>query len=243
MRALGGEFPGDGPAPVPTHAVEPSWIEPYPDALLDETAPRGPDARYEPRETIGLPFIAALQDLAPHERAAIVLRDALGFDAEEAAGILGTSVGALAGTLRRARADFERRLVPRSADRAPAAGSPPERRIVQRFAVAFEGADVDAIVALLTDDAGLTIPPQPGLWRGREAVGAFLRTVPAGGALERFRLLATRANGQPAFGVYLDRRASGILVLTLAGEAISAITLFHGACLVGPFGLPDAVGG
>jgi RNA polymerase sigma-70 factor (ECF subfamily) len=191
----------------------------------------------------GLPFIAALQDLAPHERAAIVLRDALGFDAEEAAGILGTSVGALAGTLRRARADFERRLVPRSADRAPAAGSPPERRIVQRFAVAFEGADVDAILALLTDDAGLTMPPQPGLWRGREAVGTFLRTVPAGGALERFRLLTTRANGQPAFGVYLDRRASGILVLTLAGEAISAITLFHGACLVGPFGLPDAVGG
>jgi RNA polymerase sigma-70 factor (ECF subfamily) len=113
--------------------------------------------------------------------------------------------------------------------------------LVDRFADAFQAGDVDAIVALLTEDAWLTMPPVPLEYQGPEAIGGFLRTVPARGELWRFRLVATRANGQPAFGLYLSGRVVGILVLTLAGDRVSAVTAFHDTSVLARFGLPRAV--
>ena len=140
------------------------------------------------------------------------------------------------GASRRSRSGFP------SPDRAPAPRSPAERAIVARFADAFQAGDVDTIVALLTDDAWLTMPPAPLEYQGPEAIGRFLSTVPARGDLRRFRLVPTRANGQPAFGLYLrDRRiahAVGIIVLTLDGEQVSAITAFHDTSVIARFGLP-----
>jgi RNA polymerase sigma-70 factor (TIGR02960 family) len=237
-----------GPAlpPEPTRVAEPTWLEPYPDVLLDGVADAtpGPEARYEARETVALAFVAGLQHLPPTQRAVLVLRDVLGFRASEAADILEVSEASVNSALQRARAAFETRLPAADRDRAPVPRSPRERELVGRFAEAFESGDVDAIVALLTDDAWLTMPPVPLQYQGPAAIGRFLATVPLGGALERFRLVATRANGQPAFGFYIRdascpiARAAGVMVLTLEGDRVSAITAFHDTSALARFGLP-----
>jgi RNA polymerase sigma-70 factor (TIGR02960 family) len=204
----------------------------------------GPEARYEAREAIALAFVAGLQHLPPAQRAVLVLRDVLGFRAAEVADMLDGSEASVNSALQRARAAFEARLPAADRDRAPLPRSTRERELVGRFADAFEGGDVDAIVALLTDDAWLTMPPVPLQYQGPAAIARFLSTVPAGGALERFRLVATRANAQPAFGFYLkDLRspiahASGLIVLTLEGDRVSAITAFHDTSVFACFGLP-----
>ena len=199
-----------------------------------------PDEQYETREAVGLAFVTGLQHLPPTQRAALVLKDVLGFRAAEVADMLETTPAAVNSGLQRARASLEERVP--AADRAPAPRSATERAIVTRFADAFQAGDVDTIVALLTDDAWLTMPPAPLEYQGPEAIGRFLSTVPARGDLRRFRLVPTRANGQPAFGLYLrDRRiahAVGIIVLTLAGERVSAITAFHDTSVIARFGLP-----
>ena len=232
--------------PEPTLRATPPWLEPYPDVLLEslpDGAP-GPEARYEAREAVGLAFVAGLQQLPPAQRAVLVLRDVLGFRAAEAAEILDTSEAAVHSALQRGRAAFESRVPAGYRERAPVPSSARERELVTRFADAFEGGDVDGIVALLTDDAWLTMPPVPLQYQGPVAIGRFLSTVPAEGRLERFRLVATRANGQPAFGVYLKddqcpiAHASGLLVLTLAGDRISAMTKFHDTSVLPRFGLP-----
>lgn len=231
--------------PEPTRRTEPIWLEPYPDVLLEDIADRspGPEARYEAREAIELAFISALQSLPPRQRAALVLRDVLGFRNAEVADMLDTSEGSVKGALQRARATLEGRLPAPDRDRAPLPNSARERELVGRFADAVESGDVDGAVALLTDDALLTMPPQPLEYQGHEAVAAFLRhRAELRGA--SLRVVRTRANGQPAFGCYLPdahaaiARPYGMIVVTLAGDAIAAITWFSDTGVFRHFGLP-----
>ena len=239
LRDRGRRLPEPPPAPeepavppAPTRVLEPIWLEPFPDQ---------PDARSESRETIGLAFIAGLQRLPPRQRAALVLRDVLGFRASETAEMLGVTEASANGALRRARATLGEGA---ERDRAPLPDSAAERELVARFVEAFEGGDVDGVVALLTDDASLTMPPTPLEYVGSAAIAGFLSTVPAGGRLDRFRLVSTRANRQPAFGCYqLDAlapigRAYGLMVLTLRDDRVAAITGFPDTGLFAHFGLP-----
>jgi RNA polymerase sigma-70 factor (ECF subfamily) len=234
------------PPPQPTRLGEPVWLEPYPDVLLEGVSDRShePEARYATRETIGLAFLAALQRLPPRQRAVLVLRDVPAFRAAEVAEMLGATEVSVNRTLQRARQAVPRVMPPGQRDVAPLPDSREERELVARFTAAFEAGDVPGVVALLSDDALLTMPPEPLEYEGPLAIGRFLATVPAGGALERFRLVATRANGQPAFGCYLRdsrapiARAYGLMVLTLRGDRIAAITGFSDTSVFRSFGLP-----
>src|SRR5829696_8643632 len=195
------EVPSMFEPPKPTRLAEPIRLEPYPDVLLEDIPDRspGPAARYEARESIELSFIVALQQLPPRQRAVLVLRDVLGFHTAEVAAMLETGETAVKGALQRARASLEARLPAGGRDRAPRPDSPRERQLVGRFADAVESGDVDAMVALLSDDALLTMPPLPLEYQGRDAIAAFLgwREEVRGRPL---RLVPTRANTQPAFG-------------------------------------------
>jgi RNA polymerase sigma-70 factor (TIGR02960 family) len=237
------------PLPEPSHRrAEPSWLEPYPDVLLDEIADHtpGPEARYEVRESVSLAFLAALQQLPPRQRAVLVLRDVLGFRAAEVANILDTTENAVTSALTRARGALAQELPGPDREGAPLPNSRQERRIVDDFSRAFEAGDVDAVVAMLTNDAQLTMPPLPLEYQGREAIRHFLATVALGNG-RRHLLIPTRANGQPAFGYYLrDPRtpilhAHGVLVLTLTGDRITALTRFHDNSLLTMFGLPRSL--
>jgi RNA polymerase sigma-70 factor (TIGR02960 family) len=232
-------------APEPTRRGEPLWLEPYPDTLLEgiaETAP-GPEARYETKEAVTLAFVAALRHLPPRQRAVLVLRDVLGFRALEVADMLETSEVSVNSALQRARAALETRVpIDREGARLP--HSPRERDLVARFADAVEAGDVDGMVSLLTDDALLTMPPLPLEYQGHEPIAAFLRwRENVRGA--PLRVLPTRANTQPAFGSYLPDaeteigRPRGLFVLTLAADAIAAITWFADTDLLRHFGLPE----
>ena len=228
----------------PARAVEVPWLEPYPDVLLDRLADGapGPEARYESGEAVSLAFITALQLLPPSQRAALVLRDVLGFPAAEAAEILDATVASVNGALRRARATLrERAEADGGRAAAPAAGSPQEQELVRRFTRAYTSGDVDGVVALLTEDVWLTMPPGEFEYRGRDVAEHALSLLFATGRLPH--LIATRANGQPAFGVYVRDpqsgvlRANGLLVVTLSGDRISAFTRFFNEPLA-RFGLP-----
>ena len=234
--------------PEPTRLGELLWLEPYPDALLEglaDTAP-GPEARYEINESVSLAFITALQLLPPRQRAALILRDVLGFHASEAARILDSTEESVTSALKRARATLERQqqsTAPR--EPAPTPGSAAEQELLNRLTRAFETADVDRIVALLTEDVWVTMPPLPLEYQGRDLAALFLQATafrPGWTA----RLLATRANGQPAFGFYArDPRTGefytvGLLVLTLSGTQVSAMTRFDAGNLR-RFGLPASL--
>ncbi|QFZ21294.1 sigma-70 family RNA polymerase sigma factor [Saccharothrix syringae] len=237
------------PLPEPSHRrAEPSWLEPCPDVLLDEVpdlAP-GPEARYELGESVSLAFLAALQELPPRQRVVLVLRDVLGFRAAEVAAVLETTENAVNGALKRARAVLARELPGADRESAPLPGSPRERRVVADFTRAFQAGDVDAVVALLTDDVRLTMPPLPLEYRGLADVRNFLGSVSLCGR-SRHVLVPTRANGQPAFGCYLrDPRtpvlhAHGVLVLTLSGDRVAALTRFVDNSLLAVFGLPRSL--
>jgi RNA polymerase sigma-70 factor (TIGR02960 family) len=232
--------------PEPTRRREPVWLEPYPDVLLEGVADRGqePDARYEQREAIGLAFMVALQQLPPGQRAALVLRDVLGFRAAEVAEMLSATEVAVHRLLYRARRAMDRDAGPGTLVEAPLPDSPEERALVARFATAFQSGDVPGVIALLTDDALMTMPPEAAEYVGPEAIGRFLSTVPAAGALERFRLVPTRANGQPAFGCYLRdphtpiAHAYGLMVLTLRGDRVAGLAGFADTAVFASFGLP-----
>jgi RNA polymerase sigma-70 factor, ECF subfamily len=162
--------------PEPTRLSEPIWLEPYPDVLLEgvaDTAP-GPEARHETRESIGLAFVAALQHLPPRQRAALVLRDVLGFHTAEVADMLGSTEASVKGALRHARATLQARIPAGDRELAPLPDSPRERALVGRFADAVEHGDTDGIVALLADDAWLTMPPEPYEYQGHAAIARFL---------------------------------------------------------------------
>jgi RNA polymerase sigma-70 factor (TIGR02960 family) len=232
-------------APEPTRRNEPIWLEPYPDVLLEAIADRspGPEARYEARESVELAFITALQRMPPRQRAALVLRDVLGFRTAEIADMLDTGEASVKGALQRARASLEGRLPAADRDRAPRPDSASERQLVGRFVDAVNSGDIDDIVALLTDDALLTMPPQPLEYQGHEPIAAFLRhRAELRGA--PLRVVPTRANTQPAFGCYLPdpqaaiARPYGFIVLTLEGDAIAAITWFADTGVFRHFGLP-----
>jgi RNA polymerase sigma-70 factor (ECF subfamily) len=230
--------------PEPTRSGEAIWLEPLPDVLLEgipDEAP-GPEARYETKEAIELGFIVGLQHLPPPQRAVLVLRDVLGYRAEEVAEMLDTTAQSVNGLLRRARAAFESRLPAAGRERAPLAGSTRERDTVGRFADAFQTGDIDGVIALLTDDAWLTMPPEAYEYQGPARIGSFLRgrMIMRGSPL----LVPTRANTQPAFGAYFRPRETevarlyGIVVLTLEGHQVSAMTWFGGNSAFAHFGLP-----
>jgi RNA polymerase sigma-70 factor (ECF subfamily) len=239
------DVPGVEP-PEPTRLGEVVWLQPFPDALLEGAAggPLGPEARYEQTETISQAIVTALQVLPPRQLAVLILRDVLGFHASEVAGMLDSTVESVTSALKRARASLQRRP-PATAGREPppAAGSAAEDAIVAKFVRAWESADLDALVSLLTGDVFMSMPPMPFEYQGRDVVGRFC----AGlfGAGRRFDLVPTRANGQPAFGAYLRARGGirhgvGLYVLTLTGDRICALTRFDNSVLPW-FGLPRSL--
>jgi len=237
--------PGVEP-PAPTRLGEVVWLEPFPDALLEGAidVPLGPEARYEQTESISLAFVTALQVLPPRQLAVLILRDVLGFHASEVADMLDSTVESVNSALKRARASLQRRWRPAD-DRepAPASGSPVEDALVAKFVSAYESADLDALVALLTDDVFMSMPPMPLEYEGRDVVARFCASIFGSG--RRFDLVRTRANGQPAFGAYLCastgiRHGIGLIVLTLTGDRICAMTRFENSVLP-QFGLPRSL--
>jgi RNA polymerase sigma-70 factor (ECF subfamily) len=197
--------------------------------------------RYESREAISLAFITALQMLPTQQRAVVVLRDVLDFPARDVATILDTTEQAVTSALKRARATLDKEQGGgRSAP--PPINSPAEQELMDRLLRAFEDGDVDGMVALMTDDVWLRMPPLPFEYQGRDVAGRFFATVAFRDG-RRYRLVPTRANGQPAFGAYLRdpvsglARIFGLLVITVEGDRISAITRFENA-VIARFGLP-----
>ena len=239
------DIPGVDP-PDPTGLGEVVWLEPYPDALLEDAigVPLGPEARYEQTESISLAFVTALQLLPPRQLAVLVLRDVLGFHANEVADMLDSSVESVTSALKRARAGLQRRRSPADArDAAPTPDSASEQALVAEFVRAYESADLDTLLALLTDDVFVSMPPMPLEYEGREVVARFLAGILRPG--RRFDLVPTRANGQPALGTYLRapsgiRHGTGLFVLTLTGDRICAMTRFENSVFPW-FGLPRSL--
>jgi len=222
--------------------------EPYPDGRRGDCPdpPPWPEARYEARESLSLAFVAALQHLPPRQRAAFILRDVLGFPAAAAAAVLDCSTDAVDSDLNRARTEFAAQLPPGARDCSPWPDSPRERAVVAGFARAFERGDTDGIAGWLTDDAWLALPSLLSRYRGA-AAARFLSVTVFGAGTRRFRLVATRANGQPAFGCYLrdpaacTARGCGLIVLTLAGDQVRAVTWFTDSNLLARFALPGTL--
>ena len=236
-------------AAMPENFSEIAWLEPYPDLLLEgiaDDAP-GPDARYEAKEAVALAFVSGLQHLAPLQRAVVVLRDVLGFRALEVASMLGSSEASVNSALQRARALLESRALAAGSarERLSTSGSDAQRELVSRFADAFLSDDVDAVVALLTEDAVVSMPPEPEWHQGHPAVNAFLRNR----AVHRFddwRFVETAANGQPAFAYYIRSfdgsfERSGLFVISIRADGIDSITRFRDNGLLSRFGVPERV--
>jgi RNA polymerase sigma-70 factor (TIGR02960 family) len=232
--------------PVPTPRDDAIWLQPFPDVLFEGAAAvrSGPEARYEQNEAISLAFVTALQVLPPRQVAVLILRDVLGFHASEVAGMLDSSVESVNSALKRARASLQRHQHPAAGHQPPPAPcSPAEGAIVAKFITAWESADLPALVALLTDDVFIAMPPMPFGYEGRDIVTRFCASLFASG--RRFDLVPARANGQPAFGAYLrapdgTRHATAFYVLTLTGDQICAMTRFE-ASVLSWFGLPRSL--
>ena len=230
------DVPGVVP-PEPTRLGEVVWLEPFPDSFLDRPSdvPLGPEARYEQTESISLAFVKGLQVLPPRQLAVLILRDVLGFHANEVADMLDSTVESVNSALKRARVGLQHQRVSTAGrEPPPAPDSPSEEAIVAKFVRAWESADLDSLVALLTDDVFISMPPIPFEYEGRDLVASFCASI--FGAGRRFDLLRTRANGQPAFGAYLCTPTGishgvGLYVLTLTGDRISAMTRFENSVL------------
>lgn len=226
------EFSGASPSD------EPWWLEPYPDALMDDIA-LAPEARYDARESIALSFVSGLQRVPTQQRAALVLRDVMGFSASEIAEMLDSTPASVNSSLQRARARVEQLEPP---DGVPRARSEHEARVVDQFVESFQRGDLEGVIALLSEDAKFTMPPEPVEFRGPRAIAEFLRSRGFWG--QGLKLVPTRANNQPAYGYYLPdpnaniHRASGILVLSVRADRISAMTRFGDSSLLARFGLP-----
>jgi RNA polymerase sigma-70 factor, ECF subfamily len=255
-------LPTERQAPADPHqdlddAVDkPVWIEPYADEQLGlEEGLAAPEARYEQREAVELAFIVALQHLPGTQRAALILRDVLGFTAREVAEQLDTTVPSVNGALRRARGAVEERLPERSQQAAlRALGDNGIKEIVERYVDAWERGDVEAILALLAEDARYAMPPLPVWYRGRDAISIYLRR---SALTVRWRVLPVRANGQLAFACYGWEEEKGVYtalsldVLTLVGSEATQVSAFvapytrgparerYAADVFGRFGLPD----
>jgi RNA polymerase sigma-70 factor, ECF subfamily len=237
--------PHDGPGEPLTESV---WIEPYPDEQLGlENGFSAPEARYERRESVELAFIAVLQHLPPRQRAVLVLRDVLGFSASEVADTLETTPASVYSALQRAHKTVDERL-PAQSQQATLRALGDERlaELVERYVDAWERSDVDAMVAMLAEDATVTMPPAATWYTGRPAVAAFLKRRPLSGNQE-WRLVPTRANGQLAFGHYIREEHGGgfvahhVTVLTLRGDQVTELAAFLTPEIHRLFGLPDAL--
>lgn len=240
--------PGDPHRETLPRAVEEAWVEPFPDdALGPDAKDAGPDARYERRESVELAFIAALQYLPPRQRAVLILRDVLGFSAREVAEALDASPASVDSALQRAHKTVDERL-PGQDQQTTLRSLDDEdlRTLVNGYVDAWQHDDVDALVAMLADEATFTMPPVPTWFIGRDAIARFLRARPLSGD-DRWRLVPTRANGQLAFAHYqwqADRErfiAHAIQVLTLDGTRIRDITVFLTPEVFGRFDLPDEI--
>jgi RNA polymerase sigma-70 factor, ECF subfamily len=224
--------------------VETVWVEPYPDDQLGvEDGLAAPEARYERRESVELAFIAAVQHLSATQRAVLILRDVLGFSAREAAETLETTVNSVNSALRRARGNVDRRLPQQSQQvTLRALGDEGIREVVEGYMDALDRGDIDAIIAMLAEEATWSMPPYSSWYRGHEAITGFLI---AGPLRERWRHLPAHANGQPAVGCYRwdpqrGRYVAAVLdVLTLRGERIAEVTGFVTPEVFRRFGLPD----
>jgi RNA polymerase sigma-70 factor (TIGR02960 family) len=234
--------------PEPTQLGEVPWLQPYPDALLEGVIdmPPGPEVRYEQTESISLAFVAALQILPPRQLAVVVLRDVLGFHASEVAEMLDSTVESVNSALKRGRASLDLNLRAAVGTKPLAkANSGAEDAIVRRFVAAYESADLDSLVALLTDDVFVSMPPLPFEYEGREPASRFFASIFGSG--RRFDLVSTRANGQPALGAYVrgpdgTSHGVGLFVLTVDAEEICALTRFENTVLPW-FGLPRSLPG
>jgi RNA polymerase sigma-70 factor (ECF subfamily) len=220
--------------PEPSGRGEVVWLQPYPGHVLTE----GPEASFEQSESISLAFVTALQLLPPRQLAVLVLRDVLGFHAAEVADMLDTTADSVTSALKRARATLARQRMLDT--QPPHADSPAEQAVVAKFVSAYEAADLSALVALLTDDVFISMPPISFEYSGRTLASLFFGSI--FGAGRRFDLVATRANGQPAFGAYLRsasgvRHGVGLYVIGLDGDRICAMTRFESSVLPW-FGLP-----
>lgn len=223
--------------PEPSRLGQVLWLEPYPDAFLEglPDSTNGPEARYEAWEAMSLAFITAVQLLPPRQRAVLILRDVLGFPALDVARMLDSTEESVTSALKRARATIKHRH-PAMRELPPSAGSVAEQELVARLTRAYETADIGALITLLADDVVLSMPPAPLEYAGRELITQFLTAVVFEPGLS-FRMIRARANGQPALGVYTRQPSAavfeptGVLVLTLAGAKVSAITRFGGSVL------------
>jgi len=231
--------------PEPTRLGEIVWLEPWPDTSSQDAAsvPLGPDARYEQTEAISLAFVTALQVLPARQRAVLILREVLGYHADEVAGMLDSTVESVNSALKRARASLQRRTVERESP--PARNSVAEQTLITNFVRAYTSGDVDSLVNLLTADVSMSMPPIPLEYHGREDVVRFYLDLIR---RRRHDLVPTRANGQPAFGMYLRpagggiRHGTGLFVVTLAGDRVCAMTRFDSSVLHW-FGLPQSLPG
>jgi len=242
-QAVGGDPRSSHPS---ESFAEISWLQPYPDRLLEGLidATPGPEARYEAKEAIALAFVSGLQHLAPRQRAVLVLRDVLGFHADEVSDMLGSSPASVNSALQRARTTLEQRLPARRERLSAVPRTEADRDLVIRFADAFERDDIAGVVALLTEDAVVSMPPEPEWHQGRGAVEKFLRHRYLARLPRTWRLLATGANAQPAYAYYLqdgDSRwvRSGIFVVGVRSGGIESITRFPDGGLLSRFGVPE----
>lgn len=223
-----------------------SWVEPFPDSeieTLPDDAP-GPDARYEGREAVRLAFVAAIQYLPPRQRALLLLVDVLGWSAKEAVSLVGGTAASVNSALQRARSTLARRYAP-NVPIEPLRFQDDQNMLLDRYVRAWEGKDLEGLVALLKEEATYTMPPWRHWYLGRDAIRNFFGAVwPQYG---RFRLLPTRANAQPAFALYVEGKngkwsAHSLQLLEIDGEHIAGFTLFMrplGPALFPAFGLPD----
>jgi RNA polymerase sigma-70 factor (ECF subfamily) len=222
----------------PRRSDDPWWFQPIPDELIEDAVP-GPEARYDARESIALSFVAGLQHLPPQQRVVLVLRDVLGFPAAEVADILDTTTTAVNSALIRARTGLRPVQDPHDVTLPK---SPAEAAVIERFIDALGNCDLDELVDLLTQDSRFTMPPEFVEFRGPRAISGFFRELPFWG--QELKLVPTRANHQPAVVYYLPDpctpiwRAGGILVLTLRGNQVCALTRFADQALLARFGFP-----
>jgi RNA polymerase sigma-70 factor (ECF subfamily) len=231
-------------APITT-PLDVAWLQPYPDALLDELSDvdADPAVIVDRRESVALAFIAALQMLPATQRAVLILREVLGWPAQQVADLLDTSVAAVNSALQRGRATVAHGRAGGMIVASARPDSVRERRVVEAFVRAWHERDIAALATLLRDDATLTMPPQAIRIVGREAIIEFFATVPADGRRDLIELVTLGANGNPALAAYLPDatgacRGYGIMALTTSGEQIATITGFPDPELFPAFGLP-----
>lgn len=231
--------------PIPASVNEPIWLEPFPDEVLAPEA-ENPEARYSQRESIALAFITTLHLLPPRQRAVLILRDVLDWPASEVAEALEQTVASVKSALHRARRTLAQHQPTPS--RAPSLTAEAHRTQLEQYVQAWEAGDVDGLIALLTDETVFSMPPIPAWYIGRSEIGRLVsKTIFAGSARGRWRLVPTRANGQPAFGLYKlnesqrVHEAYGIQVLTYRGPHLVEILTCRNPALAPFFQLPQTL--